>query len=108
MTMVSPWDDDYSATRYPSLDEGLTALCKRAEQLAPDSVAGLTICNPARTHIERAIFPSLPPTFAGAIRMIPTEPVDFGSCVKAVTSGEIITVVDIGNDTRFDPRWQKL
>lgn len=106
--MLSPWDDDYSSVRYGTLDEALTALCKRAEQLAPDSIAGLTICNPARTLIERALFPSLPSSFAGAIHAIPTKPVDFGSCVKAVTSGEIITVPDIANDTRFDPAWRKL
>jgi GAF domain-containing protein len=107
MTAISPWDDDYSASRYSSLDEALTALCARAEHLAPGSVAGLTICNPARTHIERALFPKLP-DFAGAIRDVPTRPVDFGSCVKAVTSGEVITVSDIARDGRFDPRWQKL
>jgi GAF domain-containing protein len=107
MIAASPWDDDYSASRYPSLDEALTALCLRAEQLASGSVAGLTICNPARTHIERALFPKLP-EFAGAIRDVPTHPVNFGSCVKAVTSGDVITVSDIERDTRFDPRWQQL
>src|SRR4051812_3400329 len=108
MTMVSPSGDDYTPSRYGSLDEALTALCERAEQRAPGSIAGLTICNPARTHIERALFPTLPDTFAGAIHVIPTEPVNFGSCVKAVTSGDVITVPDIANDTRFDPRWRKL
>jgi GAF domain-containing protein len=28
--------------------------------------------------------------------------------VKAVTSGDIITVPDIARDARFDPRWQQL
>jgi len=107
MTAATLWDDDYSVSRYGSLDEVLTALCERAEHLAPGSVAGLTICNLARTRIERALFPSLP-EFASAIRDVPTEPVNFGSCVQAVTSGDVITVADIARDTRFDPRWQRL
>jgi len=68
----------------------------------------MTICNPARTHIDRAIFPSLPKTFAGAIRSIPLSPINFGSCVRAVATGEIITCPDIENATDFDPSWRAL
>lgn len=93
---------------YVSLDETLISLCNHVESLAPGSIAGLTICNPARTHLERAIFPTLPPSYADAIRSIPTTPSNFGSCVRAVASGEIITCVDIASETRFDPRWKQL
>jgi GAF domain-containing protein len=89
-----------------SLDSTLVALCERVESLAPGSIAGLTICNPSRTHIERAIFPKLL-AFAAAIRSIPVVPPSFGSCVRAVVSGEIITCPDIEHETRFDPRWRQ-
>jgi len=88
-------------------DEGLTSLCARVEALAQDSIAGLTICNPARTYIERALFPQLP-QFADAIRSIPLLPSDFGSCVQAVAHGEIITCSDIREEKRFDPQWRHL
>ena len=88
-------------------DDGLTALCERVEALAPDSIAGLTICNPARTYIERGLFPKLA-KFAAAIKSIPLSPTDFGSCVRAVARGEIITCSDIQAETRFDPQWRRL
>jgi len=86
-----------------SLDEGLITLCTRVEALAPGSIAGLTVCN----HLERALFPQLP-GFADAIKSIPLSPSDFGSCVRAVASGEIITCSDIREVKRFDPQWQRL
>jgi GAF domain-containing protein len=90
-----------------SLDEALISLCGRVESLAPESIAGLTICNPSRTHLERAVFPRLP-EFADAIKSIPLSPSNFGSCVRAVARGEIITCPDIAEEERFDPTWQRL
>jgi hypothetical protein len=80
--------------RSGSLDDALISLCDHVEALASGSIAGLTICNPSRTHIERAVFPRLP-QFATAIRAIPLSPSDFGSCVQAIAHGEIITCHDI-------------
>jgi hypothetical protein len=99
---------EFQASPSASLDDALTSLCERVERLAPGSIAGLTICNPARTHIERAIFPGLPASYSGAITMIPLSPTNFGSCVQAVAAGEIITCPDIEGETRFDPRWRQL
>jgi GAF domain-containing protein len=93
--------------RYPSVDEALISLCERVEGLVPGSIAGMTICNRARTHIERALFPKLP-DFADAIRSVPLVPMDFGSCVRAVSQGEIITCPDLESEMRFDPSWRKL
>jgi GAF domain-containing protein len=90
-----------------SVDEALSSLCGRVESLAPGSIAGLTICNPSRTHLERAVFPRLP-RFADAIKSIPLSPSDFGSCVRAVARGEIITCPDIAEERRFNPLWQRL
>jgi GAF domain-containing protein len=90
-----------------SLDNALISLCDRVEALASGSIAGLTICNPSRTHIERAVFPRLP-QFAAAICAIPLSPPDFGSCVQAIAHGEIITCPDIAEESRFDPQWRRL
>jgi len=90
-----------------SLDSALISLCDRVEVLAPGSIAGLTICNPPRTRLERAIFPRLP-RYAAEIVEIPLSPNNFGSCVRAVACGEIITCPDIANEQRFDPAWQNM
>ena len=89
------------------LDDALISLCDRVEALASGSIAGLTICNPSRTHIERAIFPRLP-EYAAAITATPLSPINFGSCVRAVAQGEIITCPNIAEEGRFDPQWQRL
>ena len=76
-------------------------LCSKVEGLVPGSVAGLTISNPGYTHIERALFPSLPYSFSAAITHVPLEPADFGSCVKAISVGRPITCPDIQSDRLF-------
>ena len=88
--------------------EGLRKLCARVEALAPDSIAGMTISNEGHTHIERALFPTLPFSFSAAITHAPLEPASFGSCVQAIARGEPITCPDITRDTLFDPRWRQV
>ena len=88
--------------------EALTNLCAKVEALAPGAIAGMTLSNPEHTHIERALFPTLPYSFSAAITHVPLEPSEFGSCVKAIARGETITCGDIVNDTQFDPRWRKV
>ena len=104
---ANPWPNNALQNRYGTLDDALISLCDRVEALAASSIAGLTICNLSRTHIERAIFPRLP-EYAAAIKAIPLSPVNFGSCVRAVARGEIITCPDIAKERRFDPQWQRL
>lgn len=104
---VDPLAKSFLQGRSGSLDDALISLCDHVEALASGSIAGLTICNPSRTHIERAVFPRLP-QFATAIRAIPLSPSDFGSCVQAIAHGEIITCHDIAEEKRFDPQWQRL
>lgn len=93
--------------RANTLDDALISLCDRVEALATGSIAGLTICNASRTHIDRAIFPRLP-EYAAAITAIPLSPINFGSCVRAVAQGEIITCPNIAEERRFDPQWRRL
>jgi len=104
---ANPLLDNSRQGTYPSLDSALISLCDRVEALAPGSIAGLTICNTSRTHIERAIFPRLP-QYAAAIVTIPLSPSNFGSCVRAVAGGEVITCPDISKEQRFDPQWRTL
>jgi GAF domain-containing protein len=88
--------------------DALRTLCLKVEGLAPGSNAGMTISNAGHTHIERALFPTLPYSFSHAITHVPLEPSDFGSCVKAIARGEPITCPDIENDELFDPRWREV
>ena len=88
--------------------QALTCLCSKVEALAPGAIAGMTLSNPGHTHIERALFPTLPYSFSAAITHVPLEPADFGSCVKAISRGETITCPDIQNDKLFDARWRKV
>ena len=57
---VDPLAKSFLQGRSGSLDDALISLCDHVEALASGSIAGLTICNPSRTHIERAVFPRLP------------------------------------------------
>ena len=86
----------------------LSKLCAKVEALAPGSIAGMTISNEAQTHIERALFPTLPYSFSAAITHVPLQPADFGSCVKAISRGETITCPDIARDKLFDPQWRQV
>jgi hypothetical protein len=104
---ANSWLNDSPLNSHASVDRALLTLCDRVEALAPGSVAGLTICNPARTHLERAIFPRLP-EFSAAITAVPLVPSNFGSCVTAVATGEVITCSDIAQEKRFDPQWKRL
>jgi GAF domain-containing protein len=88
--------------------EGLSNLCTKVESLAAGSVAGVTISNSVYTHIERAYFPTLPYSFSAAITHVPLQPADFGSCVKAISTGQPIICPDIQNDRLFDPRWREV
>lgn len=92
------------------MDRGsaLISLCEKVELLAPGSVAGLTICDPAFTRIESAIFPHLPDTFSTAITNVPLEPSNFGSCVQAIARAQAVTCEDIEKDAFFDSQWRKV
>ena len=86
----------------------LLSLCQRVETLAPGSVAGMTLTDPAHTRIQHAFFPSLPGSFSEAITGVPLEPSGFGSCVAAIASGAAITCPNILSDDVFDPRWRQV
>jgi GAF domain-containing protein len=88
--------------------DALCQLCLKVEGLAHGSIAGVTISDSDFNRIEHAIFPALPSSFSAAITGVPLEPVDFGSCVKAISVGEPITCPDIENDRVFDPRWRQV
>ena len=88
--------------------DSLGKLCVKVEGLAPGSTAGVTISDRTYNRIEWALFPTLPFTFAQAITNVPLQPVDFGSCVKAISTGKPITCPDIESDQLFDPRWRSV
>lgn len=55
--------------------------------------------------LERAVFPSLPPSFQTAIRDIPIDSPYFGNCTAAMDGRAIITTEDFATEERFDPRF---
>ena len=79
---------------------GLIKLCRHVETLAYGSAAGMTLTDEDLTHIEQAIFPSLPDAFSLALTDVPLEPSGFGSCVKAIACGTAIICPDIESDTQ--------
>ena len=88
--------------------EALSSLCSKVETLAPGSVAGFTISDPAYSRIEHAVFPTLPAGFSTALTNVPLQPANFGSCVKAISTGRPIICPDIQHDKLFDPRWREV
>ena len=86
--------------------DALRKLCAHVEALAPGAAAGLTLINGGHSHIERALFPSLPDGFSSALTDVPLEPSGFGSCVKAIATGDTITCSDVECDRVFDSRWR--
>lgn len=78
------------------------------EALAPGAAAGLTIVDEGRSHKQQALFPSFPREFSQALTDVPLQPSSFGSCVKAIATGETITCSDVLNDRSFDERWRKV
>ena len=88
--------------------DALRSLCAHVEALAPGAVAGLTLVDDARSHIARALFPSLPDSFALALTDVPLEPSSFGSCVKAIATGAVITCPNVAGDQAFDERWRQV
>ena len=88
--------------------DALRALCAHVEAMAPGAIAGLTLVNDDRTHIGEALFPSLPAGFSQALTDVPLQPSEFGSCVKAIATGETITCPDVECDQLFDGRWRQV
>lgn len=90
-----------------TIKANLDALCRRIEAMAPGSSAGVTLCDAECAYIEHAIFPTLAPSFAEAVTGVPTQPVSFGSCVRAIGTGEPVTSSNIESDERFDAQWKQ-
>jgi len=88
--------------------DGLIKLCNHVEALAPGSAAGMTLTDEDHSRIQRALFPSLPDSFSLALTDVPLQPSSFGSCVKAIASGQTITCPDIQADDNFDPQWRNV
>lgn len=88
--------------------EALTELCHAVERLCPDGHAGMTISDAHNSKFERAIFPSLPPSFAEAIRGVPIGDPFVGSCAEAVFRGQLVSSDNLAKEVRFTPRWRDL
>ncbi len=90
---------------HTGFDDALISLCARVEALVAGSLAGVTLCNRARTEIERALFPSLPHSFADGLTHSDLQRHNTAS-VRAITTATTITCVDLASDEFFDPSWR--
>ena len=81
------------------LAESLGSLCANIEAMTPGAIAGLTICNEGQTHIETLSSPSLPIFVRGRDHSCTARARRLGSCVKAISKGEVITCSDIKTTT---------
>ena len=89
------------------IDAVLADICTWVERLISGSVVGVTVLDRAARSFERAIFPSLGPTFENVIPglRVADRP---GSCAVAVYHGEVVTSDDIAADERFRNEWRLL
>ena len=90
------------------LEVSLAALCRLIERYIPLSVAGITVLDRPGQTFQEAFFPSLPPTFAQAIRGVGIARPHIGSCVAAVSLNEIVTCENFRSPNGFDKDWVAL
>lgn len=75
-------------------------LCRRAEEIAPDSVCSVIAIEDG-TRLLPLAAPSLPASYGAALRGVATGP-RVGSCGTAAYLGEPVEVTDIENDPLWD------
>lgn len=90
-----------------SADEILRDICKAFEDFLPGSLAGVTILDRTAQIFEHAIFPSLSPDYAEALRGIAVADKP-GSCALAVFQGKTVICEDVAGDERFSDLWKSL
>lgn len=95
------------------LDEGtpvseiLEHLCLAFELSAPGTKAGVTILDRTLRTFDSAIFPSLSPAYADALKGIAVADKP-GSCALAVYEGRTVVSTNVAADTRFAAAWKNL
>lgn len=93
---------EFSQSVDMSLETAIATLCQRVEALAQGSRTGVCIASADHSKLERAFFPSLPPTFQAALTELPMGPPYFGCCTAAMDGNTIITIHDLDHESRFD------
>jgi two-component sensor histidine kinase len=95
------------AARGGKADATLCDLCLSTEELIPGAVIGVTVLDRGARSFERAIFPSIPTSFAEALKgaRVAERP---GSCALAVYQGSTVVSDDIASDVRFQDGWKAL
>jgi two-component sensor histidine kinase len=93
--------------RNEPIDATLVELCKAAEALVPEAVAGVCVLDRAAQTFKYAIFPRLGETYTGRIPglRVADQP---GSCAVAIYKGVVVTSNDIASDKRFKEGWREL
>lgn len=85
----------------------LRDLCLAFEASVTGTVAGVTILDRTLRIFEHAIFPSLSPEYAAALRGVAVVDKP-GSCALAVYEGRTVVSHDVASDPRFVSAWKDL
>lgn len=85
----------------------LAGLCLSFESNMPGTKAGVTILDRTLQTFEHAIFPSLSPDYAQALKGIAVADKP-GSCALAVHEGRTVVSTDVATDSRFTAIWRDL
>ncbi len=89
------------------VSEILEQLCLAFESNHPGTKAGITILDRTLRTFESAIFPSLSPAYAEALKGIAVADRP-GSCAVAVYEGRTVVSTNVAADTRFAAAWKNL
>lgn len=87
--------------------EILEQLCLAFELNVPGTKAGVTLLDQSLGTFESAIFPSLSPAYAEALKGIAVADKP-GSCALAVFEGRTVVSTNVACDTRFADAWKNL
>ena len=87
--------------------EILEQLCLSFELNVPGTKAGVTILDRNLGTFESAIFPTLSPAYAQALKGIAVADKP-GSCALAVYEGRTVVSTNVAGDTRFTAAWKNL
>ena len=85
----------------------LEHICLAFEAHVPATKAGVTILDRDLRRFESAVFPSLSPGYAEALRGIEVAARP-GSCALAVSEGRTVVSTNVVGDTRFAEAWKDL
>jgi PAS domain S-box-containing protein len=88
------------------LDRCLSAVTESVSRLSPGLRACVLLANPQVRYFEECYSAQLPSSFAAAIRRLPINDMEIGTCTQAVFRGEAVACESIATDARWAQSWR--